>query len=206
MPPPTSLASALAKGGSQAFGHGLGTASVRIRPTLAADWAVAAGTGALAIATFLLARQASRQVVALQRPLVYPIVNKEWEKFGQTQSRVWIKNGGQGPAYNAQGTLYWTGGAGGASSLVIKTLAPSEEVETRVIGEGININWAAASGYIRYFDLMDAEWITHFRFEAVEGSGTRVLITKVGRLRRPRRLWGVDEPKYSPEGPAPGSI
>jgi hypothetical protein len=82
------------------------------------------------------------------------------------------------------------------------TLAPSEEAETRVIGQGININWADASGYLRYHDMMDAEWITHFRFEAVEGAGMRVKVTRIGRLSGPRWRWGVGEPKYSPEEPA----
>jgi hypothetical protein len=100
---------------------------------MAAEWAVAGGTALLAIATFVLALSARRQVkiaadhvVAIQRPLVSPVITREWLNEGVHQARIALKNGGLGPAYNVQGGLYWTGGSGGASSILRTTLGSDE--------------------------------------------------------------------------------
>jgi hypothetical protein len=168
---------------------------------MAAEWAVAGGTLALAIATFALALSARRQakiaadhVVAIQRPLVAPIITQEWERFGQAQARIALKNTGLGPAYNVEGGLYWTGGAGGASSIMRTTLGPGDSKATRVAGEGININWPAAIGFLRYRDSAGEEWQTHFRFRAVQGAGYDVEVVEVGTTKE------LGEPSYNPEG------
>jgi len=92
-----------------------------------ADWLVALGTGGLALATFVLAREArneanlvkrqveidAEQLVAAQRPLVLPVLGTEIDGTPHLLE----KNAGVGPAMNIRGALYWTGTAGGASSL-----------------------------------------------------------------------------------------
>jgi hypothetical protein len=168
---------------------------------MAAEWAVPGGTLLLALATFVVAVAAWRQakiaaghVVAIQRPLVTPVVTPEWERDGVHKARVALKNGGLGPAYNVEGGLYWTGGSGGASSILRTTLAPGEETETRVVGEGIKINWDAAKGCLRYRDSAGDEWQTHFLFRAIEGVGLEVEIVEVGTTKE------LDEPAYNPEG------
>jgi hypothetical protein len=170
---------------------------------MAAEWAVAGGTALLAIATFVLAVSARRQVkvaadhvVAIQRPLVAPIVTLHWFNHGSRQSRIALKNTGLGPAYNVEGGLYWTGGAGGASGILRTMLGPGDEEETRVTGSGININWGAAHGYLRYHDSAGVEWQTHFRFRAVEGAGYDVEVVEVGTTEE------LGEPAYNPEGRA----
>jgi hypothetical protein len=82
-----------------------------------AEWAVGVGTLALAAATGWLALKAKGQVkvaaehvVAIQRPLVAPVVTPEWDHLGRTQSRIVLKNVGLGPAYDFTGGLFWTGG------------------------------------------------------------------------------------------------
>jgi hypothetical protein len=110
----------------------------------AAEWGVAAGTLLLAVATFWLARRTreeakavatearaverqaellSEQLTAAQRPFAYPIANQEWQ--GTPGRRIFLRNGGPGPALNVSGAVYWTGGAGGASSFVPTALAPA---------------------------------------------------------------------------------
>ena len=79
----------------------------------AAEWSVAGGTLLLALATFALAWGARKQValaadhvVAIQRPVVAPIVTPEWATDVRSDVEVdWImlKNVGLGPAYNVKG-------------------------------------------------------------------------------------------------------
>lgn len=166
-----------------------------------AEWAVAIGTALLALATFVLALSARRQarleadhVVAIQRPFVSPVVTREWDNEGSRQSRIALKNMGLGPAYNVEVGLYWTGGAGGASSVMRTVLGPGDQTETRVTGEGINIMWPNAKGYLRYRDSAGVEWQTHFRFRAVDGAGYDVEVVEVGTTK------DLGEPAYNAEG------
>ena len=167
---------------------------------------VAAGTLLLAGATAWLAftargqvKVAADHVVAIQRPLVTPVVTPAWGDpiFGSARARIALKNIGLGPAYNVEGGLYWNGGAGGASSLQRTTLATGEETATRVLGEGINIVWENASGFLRYLDSAGVEWQTHFRYRAVPSAGIEVEVVEIGTTG------DLGEPRYSPEGRAP---
>jgi hypothetical protein len=170
----------------------------------AAEWIVGAGTLLLAGATFWLALKARAQVevaadhvVAIQRPLVTPIVTTEWLNLVRGQAAVALKNVGLGPAYNIEGGLYWTGGAGGASSLQRTTLAAREESNVWITAEGANVVWENASGFLRYFDSAGEEWVTHFRYQRVPIPGMEVLIEEIGTTAE------LGEPRYSPEGRAP---
>jgi hypothetical protein len=170
---------------------------------MAAEWAVACGTLALALATFALAWSARRQakiaadhVVAIQRPLVTPFLPSQWTQGMPTGPALGLKNVGLGPAYNVEAHLYWTGGAGGASRTLRDALRPGEDAETRITGEGIDVNWPAAAGFLRYRDSVGEEWQTHFRFREVAGAGLDVEVVEVGTSKE------LGEPRYSPEGRA----
>jgi hypothetical protein len=172
-----------------------------------AEWAVAGGTLLLALATFRLARGAKEQVgvaeqhvVAIQRPLVAPIVTPEWADAYNSEVKVdWImlKNVGLGPAYNVEGGLYWPGGAGGASSIQRMTLASGDRpLRALVHGEGIVVNWPGVTGFLRYLDSADTEWQTHFRYQEIQQVGIEVVLTEIGPTSE------LGEPRYSPEGRA----
>jgi len=88
-------------------------------------------------------------------------------------------------------------GAGGASAIQRTTLGTGEETETNVLGEGIQIAWENASGYLRYIDSAGIEWQTHFRFRDVPTGGIDVEAIEVGRTSE------LGEPRYSAEGRAP---
>lgn len=63
-----------------------------------------------------------------------------------------------------RGAIYWSGSAGGGSSTQQTALAPGEDEEVRIIGEGIQVNFNNARGYIRYTDSTGLEWQTHFAY------------------------------------------
>ncbi len=150
-----------------------------------AEWFVALGTTLLAIATFLLARQARaeakavrEQLVASQRPMVAPVSGHDPGHLtspGRVEaapSHLVLTNMGAGPALNVRGAVYWTGTAGGAASLQHLALAIGGTEIARVLGEGAVVNWSNAVGFLRYHDLSGAEWQTHFRFRA-DGAGNQ---------------------------------
>ena len=104
-----------------------------------AEWGVVGATLLLALATVGLAIGANAQVkvaadhvVAIQRPLVTPVVTSQHESSllpadsGRMHPRITLKNVGLGPAYNIKGGLYWMGGAGGASAFQTTTLGTKE--------------------------------------------------------------------------------
>jgi len=164
---------------------------------------VAAGTIFLGLATAALALVATKQVkiaadhvIAIQRPLVTPVIPSPGAGLGSSR-RITLKNVGLGPAYNITGGLYWMSGAGGASAIQRTTLGTGEETETNVLGEGIQIAWENASGYLRYIDSAGIEWQTHFRFRDVPAGGIDVEAIEVGRTSE------LGEPRYSAEGRAP---
>jgi hypothetical protein len=176
-----------------------------------AEWGVAFGTALLAAATFVLARRAhdeakavraeasavarqaelqAEQLVATHRPLVLPFMGGAIDAV----PHLFIKNAGAGAAMNVRGAVYWTGTAGGASSLHPQVLSPGEDVPARVLGEGIVVNWTNAVGYLRYHDLSGTEWQTHFRFR-VDGAGNvRVELLALGTTA------DFGEPAYNSEG------
>lgn len=157
---------------------------------IAAEWTspdvvVALCTLALAAATGVLAFQAwrtigvqERQLVGAQRPYVYPLVTDAWLGDARaTNPMLPIKNGGNGPAFNVQGAIYWTGGASAPSALAQTALAGGEETLVRILGEGIQVNFNTARGYLRYTDSTGREWQTHFRYAGDVG------LVVSGRLR-----------------------
>jgi hypothetical protein len=170
----------------------------------AAEIAVALGTILLAIATFRLARQAKteaekvteqvglerEQLVAAQRPFVVPVI-EGWGP-GEDPPIVGLLNAGAGPAINVQGGLYWTGGAGGASSLLPAALAAGEDLRAVVIGEGIKVNWPTVRGFVRYTDLSRVEWQTHFAYRSLADGTFYVEVLGVGRTDE------LGEPQYNP--------
>jgi hypothetical protein len=144
---------------------------------------LALATFALAAITFVMARHArssvriqESQLVAAQRPYVYPVINERWLPDAvATNPYVVLKNGGAGPAFNVKGAIYWTNGAGGASSLAQTALAAGEDESVRVLGEGIRVDFNNARGYVRYTDSTGRGWQTHFRYTGTAGlivSGT----------------------------------
>jgi hypothetical protein len=177
-----------------------------------AEWFVAVGTVGLAIATLTLVTRVAAQVrvekerlVASTRPLVVPIqgdnfdreiYTKDFSEVGDLPSgpHVLLQNAGAGPALNVRGSLYWTGGAGGASSLHPLVLAAGAEQLAKVVGEGAKVNWAAAVGYLRYHDLSGTEWQTHFRFSRDGAGNIRVEILVAGETN----AFG-EEPVYNAE-------
>jgi hypothetical protein len=173
----------------------------------AAEWAVAGGTLLLALATFVLARGAKKQigvaeqhVVAIQRPLVVPVVTEAWERLNELEPEPYValKNVGLGPAYNVEGSLYWLGGSGGATSIQRLTVGAGESLnDARVLGEGIFINWPGVTGFLRYLDSAGTEWQTHFRYQEIQQVGMEVVVTEVGKTS------DLGEPRYSAEGRAP---
>jgi hypothetical protein len=84
----------------------------------------------------------------------------------------------------------------GAASLERSILGAGESVNAVVLGSGLNINWGATTGFLRYRDSGGTEWLTHFRYQEVFG-GMEVVVTEVGTTSE------LGEPRYSPEGRAP---
>lgn len=171
-----------------------------------AEWGVVGATLLLALATVSLALGAKAQakvaadhVVAIQRPLVSPIVTPEWADAVEpglfNVGWIMLKNVGLGPAYNVKGGLYWTGGSGGASSIQTTTLGPGDR-PLRALVHGEGINWPGVSGFLRYLDSAGVEWQTHFRYREVPTAGIEVEIVEVGRTS------DLGEPRYSGEGRA----
>ncbi len=105
-----------------------------------------------------------------------------------------MTNAGAGPALNIRGALHWSGTAGAASSLHPQVLAVGESGEALVLGEGIEVNWTNAVGYLRYHDLSGIEWQTHFRFRADGRGNISVQTLAVGRTSE------FGEPGYNSDG------
>lgn len=149
---------------------------------MAADWAVAAGTGALALATFWLAWQARKeaatvrkqvtlqaeQLAASERPAVYPITPHEWlEHLGEGGRWLAFRNGGTGISRNVRGRLWWhvPGGGEAGAILIGQTLGPGDHVQVW-LGEGKAVGrWWGAEGYVVYEDVRGVEWQSRFRYE-----------------------------------------
>ena len=137
------------------------------------------------------------QLVAMHRPLVYPHASTAWVNklaLGVPNPDILLRNTGSGPAYNIEGGLCWRDGPGGPSPLTPLALGAGEEAYASVLGQGIEVNWDAAVGYVKYRDLSDIEWQTHFRYH-VDGDGNRsVRVVHVGTTQE------LGEPEYHPDG------
>ncbi len=160
------------------------------------NWSVAVATGSLAFFTYLLARQAHDQVhvaqnqlIAAQRPMVLPVVD---EDLDWTDLHVSLKNVGVGPAYNVAGRIFWRDPTGGA------TLTPcalgSDDTATVVLDADAAINWSTVSGYLRYRDLSDIEWQTHFVYRQAADDAFFIEVRAVDRTS------ALGEPNYSSNG------
>ena len=168
------------------FHHFLGTWA------LLASWAVAVGTGALALATWWLGTKAQReaqavtdqvtieqeQLEAAQRPFVLPITDGWNENMrmpavgtrpptgGRPEPWLMLSNAGAGPAINIRGGLFWPGGIGGGWPVIPTSIGAGEHVPTKLeTHAGYEVKWSEAVGYVRYTDLAETEWQTHFRYE-----------------------------------------
>jgi hypothetical protein len=145
----------------------------------AAEWAVAIGTAALAIATWRLARRAkaearavatsvkvqTEQLAASERPCVYPITPHEWlAHLGEGGRWLAFRNGGTGIARNVRGQLWWHDKSGWAV-LVGQTLGPGDQFRVWLLGRKQVSRWYGAEGYVIYEDVRGVQWQSHFRFE-----------------------------------------
>ena len=166
------------------------------------EWFVAVGTVGLAFVTYRLVRRVKAQVgvekeqlVAATRPLVVPLQGDNFPPSAHQirGPHVLVQNVGTGPALNLRGSLYWTGGAGGASSLHPLVLAAGAQEYAKVLGEGVEVNWGNAVGFLRYHDLGGIEWQTHFRFPRDAQANISVEVLAVG----PTSEFG--EPGYNAE-------
>lgn len=101
---------------------------------------------------------AAAQLVAIQRPFVYPVRLVYGGKFWGGTVLV-VGNAGTGPAVNTRAFVWW----------------PADRAMTRTAhvpaGEGgaeLSLDWAEGDwffpsrGYLKYLDLGGAEWQTHF--------------------------------------------
>jgi hypothetical protein len=169
---------------------------------VAAEWLVAAGTLALAGATYVLVRvtrrmvaQAGEQVMleqrrveASQRPHVFPAASRRWIEGADLPGGMqWLEllpvtNGGPGLAINVRGTLYFAGPGGVSVELVPTSLAPGESEYMRINWGGPPITqWADARGFLLYDDIAGETWRTDYVVRAVNRRYLEVLQT--GRLR-----------------------
>lgn len=140
-----------------------------------AEWFVALGTGALALATYALARRAKQQIDAATRPLVYPLVSYEWAQGtagsrydGRSSEVLPLKNGGHGVAMNVHGACYLPNPPPGSPrrSLEVQggTIAAGDLLDAR-LEETLAQGWREGiDGFVVYEDTAGDEWVTHFRF------------------------------------------
>jgi hypothetical protein len=162
-----------------------------------ADWSVAFATGSLALFTYALAREAKgqlvlgqQQLIAAQRPMVLPVVDGSWE---YARSVLRLQNVGAGPAYNLGGALYWRQGPQDHGNLVPLAIGPHELIDAHLV-EKVDVNWASATGFLRYHDLSNIEWQTHFRFKGDQARHYFVEIVYVGQSN------SLPEPMYTQHG------
>jgi hypothetical protein len=170
-----------------------------------AEWAVAGGTILLAVATFILAKQATREAkkvgdqVTLQReqmeratlPYLYPSTPRgwargevEWQDRQSAGPLLPMKNAGPGPALNIEGEVYWPNEGDGASWRTVKlyggTVAPGESGEARLAGAFSG--WPGGKGYLKCTDLSGGIWLTEFEY--VQGDSGQL----VGKHSSPEKI------------------
>ena len=144
-----------------------------------AEWVVAIATGALALATFNLARRAREEAknvaddVRAQkdqmklglRAYVFP---RQLSSQGPAATLALIVNGGPGMAVNVRGTVYWPNSGAGVAHTSIEiygeSLAPSAEREIQ-LNRALN-DFPDGFGFLRYSDLNGDEWLTDFKVRA----------------------------------------
>jgi hypothetical protein len=162
-----------------------------------AEWAVAAGTIGLAIATYAVARSAraeaqavsteatqlTEQAQASLRAYVYPESTAEWawgarEWAEGFRDRVLpLRNGGPGVALNVGGHVD-RGTEGERIELYAGSIAPGHTINARPARQ-IEGGWGSWDGTwhgeLRFGDLNDDHWITHFTITVGAGGGQIVV-------------------------------
>jgi hypothetical protein len=151
-----------------------------------ANWSVAIGTIAVAVATLLLALVTRRSVrtatdelrlererlTASQWPRVFPNPPLTWSEGAPPYNqdpRPWasvlpVKNGGPGVALNVRARLDWPAPAGVHVESVPTSLAPDDSADLRINwGVQPRTDWADVSGTLTYSDITGAVWQTQFR-------------------------------------------
>jgi hypothetical protein len=187
-----------------------------------AEWAVAAGTAILAVATFVLGIQASRegsqvarqvelqrrQLAASERPVVYPITPHEWlETLGDGGRWLAFRNGGTGIALNVRGRL-WSYGDKGGAELIAQTFGADDHARVWLAEERNLRHWWGAEGYVIYEDIQGSEWQSRFRYES-DGAQVWAKLTNWGESADlgdpaaafPREGWAEEENSALP-GPS----
>jgi hypothetical protein len=157
------------------------------------DVLVAAGTlglagmtGWLARATRSLVRESRAEVAAVARqvsveerqlalsidPIVWPVTPIEWARgeIAERGSYLHLKNGGGGPALDAEGEVSWMPAPGGdrkQSKILPVTIAGGDEA-VALLDIPID-SFAGAKGALRYDSTDKKSWQTNFLFDVVAG-------------------------------------
>jgi hypothetical protein len=143
---------------------------------------VAIGTLALSAGTVWLGVQAKKQVDgewarewAAQRPEVYPLMTHEWVRGTGLYDRrrrnlLPLKNGGRGPALNVHGeiTAVSSDGREYKRKILAGTIAPGDVLDGRTAPDEVEV-WRTVRGVLRYRDLVEGAYETHFEFSEAEG-------------------------------------
>jgi hypothetical protein len=150
-----------------------------------ANWSVAIGTIAVAVATLALAwvtrrsvrtatdelRLERQRLTAAQWPRVFPNPPLTWSEGAPPYNqdpRPWasvlpVKNAGPGVALNVRARLDWSAPAGVHVESVPTSLAPDDSADLRINwGVQPRTDWADVSGALTYSDITGAVWQTHF--------------------------------------------
>jgi hypothetical protein len=151
-----------------------------------ANWSVAIGTIAVAVATLALAWVTRRSVrtatdelrlererlTASQWPRVFPNPPLTWSEGAVPYNQdptPWpsvlpVKNRGPGVALNVRARLDWPARAGGVHVESVPTsLAPDDSADLRINwGVEPRTDWADVSGALTYSDITGAVWQTQF--------------------------------------------
>jgi hypothetical protein len=156
---------------------------------------LAAMTGWLAWATRSVVRESRAEVAAIGRqvgveerqlalaidPMVWPVTPVEWAR-GEVAGRgvlLHLKNGGGGPALDAEGEVHWLPEPGGerkTSKILPVTIAGGDEA-VALLDKPIE-SYGGARGAIRYGSIDKKSWQTDFLFDVVGG-----IVTS--------RVWGI---------------
>jgi hypothetical protein len=141
------------------------------------DWAPAAEAGVaigmivLALATWKLARRATAQLKAGERPCVYAITprGEKWAgHLGDGGRWLAFRNGGPGIARDIRGHVWWhTKYLGGYddAALIGQTLGGGDYTRLRLAERKAVERWWGVEGYVVYEDVRGEQWQSRFRYE-----------------------------------------
>jgi len=163
-----------------------------------ADWSVAIGTIAVAVATLALAWVTRRSVktatdelrlerdrlTASQWPRVFPTPEIAWSEGASPYNfdpHTWptvlpVKNGGPGVALNVRARLVWPGPEGHNVETVPVSLAPDGSTDLRINWAGQpETYWDNVNGRLTYRDIHGGMWQTDFHISvATHGRSVNV--------------------------------